>query len=599
MEAYINWIIRLIYEMIYTKEKSIRMKRYIKIYILLVGVLILFASCNRKSIISTVGDKKGIDYNEAEFNYVYVEAVKEKLFGNTGDALKYFEKCIEINPKSAATYYQMAQIVIAAGDLNNGKKYALKAIANEESNLWYLILVGGIYFQEKNLDSALIYYEKAVKYFPGNDNLQLTLGNLYTENKSFDKAAEVFDSFDRKYGINEASTISAIKSLMEEEKYDEAMIKAELLIQKFPEVITYKGLLADIYRAKGDTTKAMQVYIELIEKKPDDAQIQLSLCDFLLKEKKYSELFILLNKVILNQSITRENKISLIAEMFETPDLISREGNNFLITLMVFEANYKDDSVVPLLRPELLIKQNRLTDAALRLEEIIKAYPENYYAWEKLLLVYLQLKDYKNLYVRAEECATHFNMSFLAKILFANAAIETKRYDVALEELRKSEIIAGSNAEYLVQVITMRADVYYRMKNYSKAFEEFDKALVYDKDDLTVINNYAYFLAEQNLRLKEAEEMAKKVIETEKGNTTYLDTYAWVLYKRGKINDAAKVMESIINSGETGDAEWYEHYGYILKSQKKCAEAINMWNVALELDKSKTHLNQEIVNCKK
>ena len=81
------------------------------------------------------------------------------------------------------------------------------------------------------------------------------------------------------------------------------------------------------------------------------------------------------------------------------------------------------------------------------------------------------------------------------------------------------------------------------------------------------------------MRLKEAEEMAKKVITREKDNTTFLDTYAWVLYKRGKLKEAAKVMEKIIASGEKPDAEWYEHYGYILKKQKKCNEAIEKWKL--------------------
>ena len=63
-----------------------------------------------------------------------------------------------------------------------------------------------------------------------------------------------------------------------------------------------------------------------------------------------------------------------------------------MIALMVLEANYKDDDIIPLLRPELLIKQEKLDEASIRLEEIIKVKPENYYAWEKLLLVYLQMK---------------------------------------------------------------------------------------------------------------------------------------------------------------------------------------------------------------
>jgi Tfp pilus assembly protein PilF len=145
----------------------------------------------------------------------------------------------------------------------------------------------------------------------------------------------------------------------------------------------------------------------------------------------------------------------------------------------------------------------------------------------------------------------------------------------------------------------MKADVYYRMKDYPNAFETFRTAMKTDNEDLTVINNYAYYLAEQNTNLKEAEEMAKKVIEKEKRNTTFLDTYGWVLYKRGKLKEAAKVMESVISSGEKPDAVWYEHYGYILKKEKKCEEAIINWNISFKLDSTKTELLKEIQNCGK
>ena len=37
-------------------------------------------------------------------------------------------------------------------------------------------MLAGIYYQEKNLDSAIIYYEKAVKNFPGKENIQIDIG---------------------------------------------------------------------------------------------------------------------------------------------------------------------------------------------------------------------------------------------------------------------------------------------------------------------------------------------------------------------------------------------------------------------------------------
>ncbi|MCX6750237.1 MAG: hypothetical protein NTZ83_02170, partial [Candidatus Pacearchaeota archaeon] len=332
---------------------------------------------------------------------------------------------------------------------------------------------------------------------------------------------------------------------------------------------------------------------------PDNPQIQLSLCDFLITKKNYEELFMLLNNIILNSKMAREAKVSLMVRLIDIPELVKDHEDKLLVSLMLLEAYYKEDDIIPLLRPELLIKNLRLMDASIRLEEIIKEKPENYYAWEKLLLVYLQMRDYNKLLSKGEECATKFNRSFLAKILYANGALENSKYSVALEELRKAEILAGNNNDFIIQVLTMRADVYYRMKDYTKAFEVFEDALKSDKEDLTLINNYAYYLAEQNMKLKEAEEMAKKVIEKEKENSTYLDTYGWVLYKRGKLNEAAKIMEKIINSGEKADAEWYEHYGFILKKQKKCVKAIENWNIAVKLDSTKTNLFKEIKDCRK
>jgi Tfp pilus assembly protein PilF len=248
------------------------------------------------------------------------------------------------------------------------------------------------------------------------------------------------------------------------------------------------------------------------------------------------------------------------------------------------------------MRPEYLTKAGKDSEAAKRLEELIKETPQNYFAWEKLLLVYLQQGDFANLYRRAGECATLFNRSFLAKLLYANGAVETGNFNVAGEELRKAEILAGSDSDMVLQVITMRADLYYRTKEYDKAFAELEKALNLNKDDLTILNNYAYYLAEQNRDLAEAEKMIIKVIEQDKDNATFLDTYAWVLYKRGKLKEAARVMESIFLKGGN-DAEYYEHYGYILMKQRKCNEAVLNWNKAQELDKSKEYLTKEIENC--
>lgn len=571
----------------------------LKIYGTIALVLVIISSCGKELAPSGTATRKDINYDDAAFNYVYVEAIKQKLMGNSSDALKYFEQCIQIKPQSDASYFQMAQILISSGDINNGKKMCAKALSIDPENIWYLMMMAGVYYQDHKLDSAIIYYENAVKYFPDKEDLKLTLGNLYSENRNFSKANTIYNSLDKEFGVNESSTVAEVRNFMAEGKYDEAMAKAQLLVKQYPANILYNGLVAEIYRGKGEIENARSVYEQMIENNPDDPQTQLSICDFMISEGDYSQLFEFMNTVMLNNKVSREDKISLLAKLIEIPEVVKDYGDNLMLTIMILEANFKNDDIIPLLRPELLVKQNKLNQASERLEEIIKGRPDDYFAWEKLLLVYLQKEDWQKLLTKGRECATMFNRSFLAKILYANAAIETGNYPVAIDELKKAEILAGSDKDMLNQVLTMRADAFYRMKDYSKAFEVFEQALKSNSEDLTVMNNYAYYLAEQNTKLKEAEEMAKKVIETEKNNNTFLDTYGWVLYKRGKYREAAKVMDEIINSADKPDAEYYEHYGYILKKLGQCKEAVKYWKLALDLDSTKSTLEKEIKDCER
>lgn len=575
------------------------MRVFKQIIIVLILLVFVFSSCGKKIVPSLGAGKQDKGFDSAAFNYVYVEAIKQKLTGNGGEALKYLEQSIKINPESDAAYYQMAQIVIANGDIVNGKRYAAKALEIEKDNVWYLMMIAGLYYQEKNLDSAIYFYETAVKYYPEKENLLVALGGLYTENNNFERANSIFDLLDSKYGVNETTAIASIQSLVSAKKFDEALEKAIQLTENKPDEVAYKALLAEVYSAKGENDKALEVYKALIEKNPDDPQTLLSLSDFLVREKYYDELFILLNTIILNTRITKEDKVGLFGRLIEIPDLVKNQGDKLMVAIRILEADYSGDNVIPMLRPELLIRQQKLPETAVVLEEIIRKNPENYFAWEKLLIVYLQLGEFKKLMIKGEEAASRFNRSFVAKVLYANGALENGDFKVALDELKKAEILAGDDKANMMQVLTMKADVYYRMKEYGKAFEAFEQALKKDSEDLTTLNNYAYYLAEQNMNLKEAEEMSRKVIETEKDNTTFLDTYAWVLYKRGKLKEAARTMEHIIELGQNPDAEWFEHYGFILKKQEKCEKAIENWNIAVKMDTTKKDLINEIQNCKR
>ena len=49
-----------------------------------------------------------------------------------------------------------------------------------------------------------------------------------------------------------------------------------------------------------------------------------------------------------------------MARLIEIPEVIKDWGDKLLVSLMILEANYKNDNIIPLLRPEFIINENRL-----------------------------------------------------------------------------------------------------------------------------------------------------------------------------------------------------------------------------------------------
>lgn len=571
------------------------MKR-INLIICIITAALTVMSCSKELI---PGLRAGKEYDKTSFDYLFVDAVRQKLLGNLGEALKFFEQCLIINPESDASYYHMAQIVLSTGDLNNGKLYALKACELQPGNLWYNVLMAGIYHQQNNIDSAIICYERAVKGNPDKIELQVTLAKLYSSNKNYDKARTILNSIDKKFGVNENTTLNLVDNLVAEGKYKEAHSKIDQLLASDPDNIVYNGYKAAIFRDEGRPEKAWDVYNRILDSNPGNPAIQLSLSEFMLEQKNFDELFEMVGIILLNSQITKEEKVSMMAELVDNQDIRKDYRKKMELSLMILESSFPEDDLVALLRPEFYQKADDNPAAVSRLNEIITANPNNYYAWEKLLLVYYEMKDYGMLEKRGGECATRFNRSVIAKMLYSTGALENGNYDVALEELRKADILAGDNNDLKIQILSMKADVLYRSRNYEEAFRIYEEAINMDNSDLTMLNNYAYYLAEQNINLREAEEMAKTVIGKEGNNNTFMDTYAWVLYKRGKTREAARILERIINSGEADDAEYYEHYGYILQKMKKYREAVESFEKAMELDNTKLYLREEIENCRK
>ena len=146
---------------------------------------------------------------------------------------------------------------------------------------------------------------------------------------------------------------------------------------------------------------------------------------------------------------------------------------------------------------------------------------------------------------------------------------------------------------------SMLGDMYYGAEELEKAYSAYDNSLLFNPENPLSLNNYAYFLSENNGDLAKAEYMARQAIELAPDNETYLDTMAWVLFKKKEYKEALEYQEKAIEiAEEAGDpaGEFYNHLGDILFMNHEPEKALESWKKALELDPDNALLKKKVTH---
>lgn len=97
----------------------------------------------------------------------------------------------------------------------------------------------------------------------------------------------------------------------------------------------------------------------------------------------------------------------------------------------------------------------------------------------------------------------------------------------------------------------------------------YEQILLMDPENVTVMNNYAYFLATHKGDLKAAEDMSRYAVRSEPDNPVFIDTYAWILYLRGEHRLAQMYIRQALHgfNEQPVPDEVLQHYQIIMKAK--------------------------------
>lgn len=529
-----------------------------------------------------------------QFKNYFFNAIKAKSLEDPGEALKYFEKCINLDLKISSPFYEASVINAENRNYTVAIEQIKEAIKLDPKNRWYLLLHAEILFNKQDFDNAALQYKKLISLEPGNEGLYFKLADTYIYANEFKKAIQVYNDLQNHKGGDKMLSMQKHKLYRELNDIKGAIRELNEIANVFPNDVEVMEILSELYLLNDEKEKAFELFKKISIINPNNGRIHLTLADYYREnqenEKSYEELKLAFKSTELNA----ETKIRILISYYQ---LIGLAKN------MQDQANELAEILIKL-HPESLKARAVFADILYTSKEYQKA-KEQYLivlekdkskseVWSQVLFIQAEQMDFEAMIKTSKEALEYFPSNPLFYYFNGISNRWFENYDLAASSLEAGVEFVVDNQKLLLELYSLLADIYYTKSDYKKSDQYYEKVLEMDPDNLLALNNYAYYLSLRKTDLEKAKEMSFRCNELEPDNGTYQDTYGWILYQLEEYGLAKKWLLKALSNGSINSPVVVEHYGDVLYRLGETKLAIEQWKKAKELGGGSNLLNKKI-----
>ena len=526
-----------------------------------------------------------------------IEANREKLLGNYDKAITLLRELYRQDDENAAVAYELGRLLHAEGKLEEAIRYLKVATKQAPDNEWYLKFLADIYQQEgRNREGAEL-YETLVEQSPEDQYLAFRLAYFLVRAQEIDKAIKVYEDLEKEIGVNEE--IARRKHALflgvgDSKRAARALVD---LTEAYPQVISYKHLLANFYESQGDQDAARKVYEQIVEQNPDDPKAQLALAGG--SNIRQDELRYLadLRPAFERSDVDVDLKISklypFITQVVETGDPVIADAALELTSIM--EDLHNSDPKPFSAAGDLLFHSGRKQEAIAKYQATIERDENVFPVWEQLLVSLYETGDAEGLYDTANDALDVFPNRAVIQYYLAIGADATGQYDDALDAVSMANMMSGRNPNLRAEVRALEGQILAHRNDQSGARSAFADALELAPESPDVNYRYADFLLAQN-QIDQATKAAEKAVKAQRTHPYYAELSARIAYRQENYETAEEWMIIARNQGAKYWPEALELSGDIQFQLKNVEQAVTYWEQARALGENSQRLLDKIAN---
>ena len=553
---------------------------------LVFNLCILFLSAHNKSF-SDFPTQKYLEEQRDKLEYQYknyfYSALKQKALENYSQAIYFFEKCIKLDKKRAAAYYEISKIYSYQEKLSESLKFARIAYDLNPKNKWYALFYAENLFSNKKFYESTRVYKNLIKQEANNESYYTELALCYIYNNDLKSAIKTYNSLEDLKGINFYTSTQKYKIYLELEDLKNAARELELFLEENPYDIQVYEMLSDCYVLDNNFEKAFEVLKKLSELNPSAAGVHLTLSDFYFQNGNIEDYQKELKLAFKSKKLDAQTKIRkivpLLTQVFESDS----SNLNFVVELCeILVETHPEDEMSNYIYADLLRSTNNLEKSIIHYKKVVQINPNQQDAWIDLLFLELQKNMTDDLIIDSEIAIELFPTNPTLYYLNALSYYLTEEYNKAIESINIGIHFVFDNPTLSSEMYSVLGNSYNEIKEYENSDKSYEKSLEYLPENVMVLNNYAYYLSLRGEKLEKAKKMSKKTIELFPKEANYLDTYAWILYKLGDYASAKTFMLQAIELAES--KTFYNHMSDILIELGEVEEAEKYKLKAKELE---------------
>lgn len=514
--------------------------------------------------------------------YFYTEGIKAaSIHQNSADARRLFDRTLIEDSLFAPAWFEIAELLID-NQPAEAVPFSRRAGEIDSTNTTYRSQLGRALVTAGDYTEALSIYNQLLTDDPHNPMNYRMLAALYEVKGQPYTAISILDTAEYKLGRIEELTSFKRQLLVNVRMFDKALSETDALINDYPYDDTNYLIKADIYRRMGKDSAAVANYREALRIDSTNVMTLMAVADFYKRKNDNSRYLAVVKRIFELKTFPADQKKQIFEELTMNIDYYRANYlaiNNLATTLII---THPDDFSILSLYATHLIRSGEI-EAALGL---YKSYIEGNPGSDTD--PYFAVMDIES-YMQRPDSVLKYSAMALGKfpedpdLYLRNgfAMSSMKKNAEALESYNQAFKFAKTDSVRSV-VAGIIGDHYHQAGDTGKTYSAYRKALKYNPDNSTVLNNYAYYLSEEDRQLKKAEQMSARANELSQSNATFLDTHAWILYKLGRYEEAKKYILQAIALDSSGSEVLLVHYGDILYKLGDDFMARVYWKRALE-----------------